>query len=68
MMGNIFGRIPALATAIFSQLPYQKLVECYEVSRTWCRFVKKQKLPWIRMIRKHIGNIEKNPETWASVV
>ena len=67
-MENIFGRIPVLGDAIFNQLPDQKLVESYQVSKTWESFIKNQKLPWIRMMKKHIGNIDEHPETWEKVV
>ena len=67
-MENIFGRFPVLGNAIFSQLPDQKLVESYQVSKTWQSFIKNQKLPWIRMMQKHTGNIDEHPETWGKVV
>ena len=67
-LDDIFGRFPALGVAIFSQLPDQNLVECYQVSKTWDNFVKNQKLPWIRMIKKQINHISEHPETWSRVV
>merc|ERR1712051_434301 len=38
-----------------------------EVDNTWKNCIDGQKLPWIRMIEKHIGRLEQYPATWKKV-
>ena len=62
-----FERFPHLNELILSELDNESLVTCKEVDKTWNKFIDSQKLPWIRMMEKHIGRLEQYPETWKKV-
>ena len=62
-----FKRFPLLNKLIFSQLDNESLVTCKEVDKTWKKCIDGQKLPWIRMIERHIGRLSQFPGTWKRV-
>ena len=67
MEATFFERFPLLNKLIFSQLDNESLATCMEVDNTWKSCIDGQKLPWIRMIEKHIGRLEQYPGTWKKV-
>ena len=69
-MDLFFQRFSHLSVAVFSQLDNEYLMKCKEVSKPWCNYIKKQKLPWIRMIEKSVGYINDKdfPKTWSKVM
>ena len=67
MEATFFERFPLLNKLIFSQLDNESLVTCKEVDKAWKNCVNGQKLPWIRMIEKHIGRLSQFPRTWKKV-
>ena len=66
-MEIILEKFPHLNKLIFSQLDNESLVTCKDVDKTWKKCIDSQKLPWIRMIEKHIGRLEQYPGTWKKV-
>ena len=47
-------RFPHIGSQIFDQLDNPLLTKCREVGKSWNSFIDNEKLPWIRMIIKHI--------------
>ena len=50
---NIFYRFPHIAEKVFGMLNDKDLVKCRGISNDWKKIIDNQKLPWIRMIKKH---------------
>jgi hypothetical protein len=54
IMDNALLRFPHLGESIFEELDNESLAKSREVCDFWKIFIDDQKLPWIRMIKRHI--------------
>ena len=56
---DLFLRYPHLSEAILNKLDDKALVECKNVSRTWCNVIDGQRFLWIRILKKYIQKRKK---------
>ena len=56
-MEVIFRRFPRLGKGILDQVDEKTLVKSRELNRTWRIFIDGEKTIWLRMIQKHITDI-----------
>ena len=65
---NLDLRFPHLSEAIFDQLDNKTFSKCRTVSKNWCYIIEGQKSRWSRVLRNHIRNFKKSPESWKKIV
>ena len=65
---NLDLRFPHLSEAIFDQLNNKTFSKCRTVSKNWCNIIEGQKSRWSRVLRNHIRNFKKSPESWKKIV
>ena len=63
-MEEIITRFPHLGEQIFDQLKGKDLQKCREVEESWKIFIDSQKSQWIRVIKKHLRQPDKD---WKEV-
>ena len=66
-MEIIFERFPSLGKKVISLLDYKSLVLSKEVNKTWKNFIEKEKTIWIRIIQKHVQNVN-DLQDWKNSV
>jgi ankyrin repeat protein len=60
-------KFPTIAESIFDELDNQSLVNCKEVSRTWCNFLEAPKFLLMRKIQKTVETRQIFRKVWRSV-
>ena len=65
---NLALRFPHLGETIFEQLNNKTFSICRIVSKTWCNIINGQKSRWTRVLKNHIRNFKKSPESWKKIV
>ena len=65
---NINLKFPHISEIILQELDDQSLTECRKVSRSMCNFIDNTKIPWMRMINKHMGDNEQLQKSWTKVL
>ena len=64
-MDNLLAKIPLLGDKILSELDNQSLVKFREVKKSWHLFINEEKITWLRIIQKCIGNGGKFSTEWT---
>ena len=70
-MEEVLVRFPHIGNQVFQQLDNEDLIKCRKISPSWNEFIGNQKLPWIRMIKKYLHELEFNKkilEEWRKFV
>ena len=67
-MENILTKIPTVGDKILKELDNKSLVKFKKVKKSWYKFVKKEKVQWIRIIQNCIGHRNKFSTAWAKVL
>ena len=70
-MEEVLVRFPHIGDQVFKQLDNEDLIKCRKISPSWNEFINNQKLPWIRMIKKYLLELEFNKkilEEWQKFV
>ena len=57
-MDSVFAKIPALGDKIIREVDNQSLVRCKEVQKAWYNFINKEKIQWLRITQKCIGDVK----------
>ena len=70
-MEEVFLRFPHIGEQVLKQLDNEDLTKCRKISPSWNEFIGNQKLPWIRMMKKYLCELEFNQnilEDWQNFV
>ena len=70
-MEEILLRFPHIGDQVFKQLDNEDLTKCRKISPSWNEFIDNQKLPWIRMMKKYLCELEFNKkilEEWQKFI
>ena len=67
-MDNLLAKIPLLGDKILRELDNQSLVKFREAKKSWQSFIDQEKIIWLRIIQKCIGNGDKFSTEWTTVL
>jgi hypothetical protein len=70
-MEEVLLRFPHIGDQVFKKLDNEDLTKCRKISPSWNEFIDNQKLPWIRLMKKYLCELEFNKkiqEEWQTFV
>ena len=67
-MDVIFKRFPAVRRMVLKNLDNQSIVRSVKANRGFAEILVKERLYWIRIIKKYVGNFKGVKESWKEVL